>query len=87
MRPSDSVARLGGDEFALLLEHVAHQRDVDAVLHRVQVALDHPFNVDGHEIWTSASVGIALASEHGPRPQDMLRAADESMYQVKSARA
>src|SRR5580765_6461219 len=87
VRPNDSVGRLGGDEFAMLLEHVTHQRDVDAVLHRVQHALDNPFNVDGHEIWASASVGIALASEHGPRPQDMLRAADESMYQVKSARA
>jgi diguanylate cyclase (GGDEF)-like protein/PAS domain S-box-containing protein len=87
VRPSDSVARLGGDEFAILLEHVGHQRDVDAVVQRVQQALDQPFNVDGHEIWASASVGIALASEHGPRPQDMLRAADASMYQVKTARA
>jgi GGDEF domain-containing protein len=60
---------------------------VDAVLERVQHAIDQPFNVDGHQIRTTASVGIALASEHGPRPQDMLRAADTSMYQVKSARA
>ena len=87
VRPSDSVARLGGDEFALLLEHVDDQHDVDAVVTRVQRALDQPFNVDGREILASASVGIALASEHGPRPQDMLRAADQSMYHVKSARA
>ncbi len=87
VRPSDSVARLGGDEFAILLEHVTHQGDVDTVVHRIQRALDQPFNVDGHEIEASASVGVALASEHGPRPQDMLRAADLSMYQVKSARA
>jgi diguanylate cyclase (GGDEF)-like protein/PAS domain S-box-containing protein len=87
VRPSDSVARLGGDEFAVLLEHVTAQHDVDAVVDRVQNALDQPFNVDGREIRASASVGIALASEHGPRPQDMLRAADQSMYQVKSARA
>jgi diguanylate cyclase (GGDEF)-like protein/PAS domain S-box-containing protein len=83
--PRDSVARLGGDEFAILLEHVTDHGDVDAVLHRVQRALAQPFNVDGQEIQASASVGIALASEHGPRPQDMLRAADLSMYQVKSA--
>jgi len=87
VRPSDSVARLGGDEFAVLLEHVAHQRDVDAVVHRVQHALDQPFNVDGREVRASASVGIALASEHGSRPRDMLRAADRSMYQVKGAQA
>ena len=59
----------------------------DAVVERIQRALDQPFNVDGREIKASASVGIALASEHGPRPQDMLRAADTSMYQVKTARA
>jgi len=87
VRPSDSVGRLGGDEFAVLLERVAHMRDVDAVVNRVQHALDQPFNVDGQEIHASASVGIALASEHGPRPQDLLRAADTSMYQVKSAHA
>jgi diguanylate cyclase (GGDEF)-like protein/PAS domain S-box-containing protein len=87
VRPSDSVARLGGDEFAVLLEHVTGRSDVDVVVHRVQHALDQPFNVDGREIRASASVGTALASEHGSRPGDMLRAADMSMYRVKGARA
>ena len=87
VRPSDSVGRLGGDEFAVLVESVVHERDVDAVVDRVQDALGRPFNVDGHEIRASASVGRALASEHGPRPLDLLRAADLSMYQVKTARA
>jgi diguanylate cyclase (GGDEF)-like protein/PAS domain S-box-containing protein len=87
VRPGDTVARLGGDEFAILLEHVTDQHDIDVVVGRVQHAMDQPFNVDGREIRASASVGIALASEHGPRPQDMLKAADMSMYQVKSARA
>ncbi len=86
VRPNDSVGRLGGDEFAVLLEHVTDQADVDAVVHRVQRALDEPFNVDGHEIAASASVGISLASEHGPRPEDLLRAADSAMYVAKSGR-
>ncbi len=84
VRPSDSVARLGGDEFAVLLEHVVGPDDVDAVVSRIQRALAQPFNVDGHTIHASASVGVALASEHGPRPEDLLRAADSSMYRVKS---
>ena len=84
VRPNDSVGRLGGDEFAVLLEHVTDQSDVDAVVHRVQRALDEPFNVDGHEIRASASVGISLASEHGPRPEDLLRAADNAMYVIKT---
>ena len=85
VRPSDTVARLGGDEFAVLLEHVIDERDVDAVVERVQRALDEPFNVDGNRIAASASVGISLASVHGPRPEDMMRAADSSMYEVKAA--
>jgi diguanylate cyclase (GGDEF)-like protein/PAS domain S-box-containing protein len=84
VRPNDSVGRLGGDEFAVLLEHVTDQSDVDAVVHRVQAALDEPFNVDSHEIRASASVGISLASVHGPRPEDLLRAADHAMYVIKT---
>jgi GGDEF domain-containing protein len=49
--------------------------------------MDEPFNVDGHEISASASVGISLASEHGPRPEDLLRAADNAMYVIKTGRA
>ncbi len=86
VRPNDSVGRLGGDEFAVLLEHVTDRADVDAVLHRVHQALAEPFNVDGHEIAASASIGISLASVHGPRPEDLLRAADSAMYIVKTAR-
>src|SRR5215471_2413768 len=87
VRPSDSVARLGGDEFAVLLEHVTDRADVEAVVHRVQGAMDEPFNVDGHEIHASVSVGISLASKDGPRPEDLLRAADSAMYFVKTGRA
>jgi len=87
VRPNDSVGRLGGDEFAVLLEHVTDQADVEAVVQRVRRAMDEPFNVDGHEIRASVSVGIALASKDGPRPEDLLRAADSAMYVVKTGRA
>jgi diguanylate cyclase (GGDEF)-like protein/PAS domain S-box-containing protein len=87
VRPNDSVGRLGGDEFAVLLEHVTDRADVEAVVSRVQRAMDEPFNVDGHEIRASVSVGISLASKDGPRPEDLLRAADSAMYVVKTGRA
>lgn len=87
VRPNDSVGRLGGDEFAVLLEHVTDSADVEAVVQRVRRAMDEPFNVDGHEILASVSVGIALASKDGPRPEDLLRAADSAMYFVKTGRA
>jgi diguanylate cyclase (GGDEF)-like protein/PAS domain S-box-containing protein len=87
VRPSDSVGRLGGDEFAILLERVADRDAVDAVVDRVRRAIEQPFGVDGHDIEASASIGIAFASQDGPRAEDMLRAADKSMYLVKAARA
>ncbi len=87
VRPSDSVARLGGDEFAILLERVADRDAVDAVVDRVRSAIEQPFGVDGHDIQASASIGIAFASQDGPRAEDMLRAADKSMYRGKTARA
>jgi len=87
VRPLDSVGRLGGDEFAILVEHVTDHRDVDHVVQRVWDALAQPFNVDGLEIQASASVGISFASKDGPHPQDMLRAADRSMYRAKDAQA
>ncbi|HUK35799.1 MAG TPA: MASE1 domain-containing protein [Vicinamibacterales bacterium] len=86
VRPHDSVGRLGGDEFAVLLEHVTGQTDVETVVQRVQRAMDEAFNVDGQEICASVSVGIALASKDGPRPEDLLRAADSAMYDVKTGR-
>jgi diguanylate cyclase (GGDEF)-like protein/PAS domain S-box-containing protein len=87
VRPSDSVGRLGGDEFAILLERVVDRAGVDLVVGRVRHAIEQPFSVEGHDIVASASIGIAFASQDGPRPEDMLRAADKSMYRGKSARA
>jgi diguanylate cyclase (GGDEF)-like protein len=87
VRPNDSVGRLGGDEFAVLIEQVTDPADVEAVVQRVQRGMDEPFNVDGNEIRASVSVGISLASKDGPRPEDLLRAADSAMYVVKTGRA
>ena len=84
VRPGDSVARLGGDEFVVLLETVPDAAAVSAVARRIQQALDCPFNIGAHEIDTSASVGVALGSQPGPKPEDLLRAADEAMYRAKS---
>jgi diguanylate cyclase (GGDEF)-like protein len=79
------VARLGGDEFAVLLPDAGLARAAD-IGRRIGVALQHPFEIEGLEVVMDASVGAALAPEHGSEPQALLQRADVAMYQAKDAR-
>ncbi len=83
LRPVDLVARLGGDEFALLIDNLNSIRDATDVAERIQAELKLPFHLNGHEIFSSASVGIALSSIGYTQPQDLLRDADTAMYRAK----
>lgn len=83
IRPGDTVARLGGDEFAILLENISELSHAVDVAERVQKKLTVPLDVKGHEIFTSVSIGIALASERYERPEQVLRDADIAMYEAK----
>ncbi|HEX8719961.1 MAG TPA: EAL domain-containing protein [Pyrinomonadaceae bacterium] len=84
LRPGDTVARLGGDEFTVLLEDVSDTREVIAVAERIEKELSLPFNLGGHEVYTTASVGIAPSTTGYERPDDILRDADTAMYRAKS---
>ncbi|HSL69413.1 MAG TPA: EAL domain-containing protein [Longimicrobiales bacterium] len=84
VRDEDTVARLGGDEFAILLTEVADVSDATRVAKRVQHELAKPLTLDGHEVYVSASVGIALSSSGYDRPEDVLRDADTAMYRAKT---
>jgi len=84
LRPADMVSRLGGDEFAILLEDVRGETDAVVVAERVQSAMSQPFSLLGQEIFSSASIGIALAHDGYDNPEDLLRDADMAMYRAKS---
>jgi diguanylate cyclase (GGDEF)-like protein/PAS domain S-box-containing protein len=83
LRPGDTVARLGGDEFTILLEDLATTDDALDVARRVQEAVTQPFNIGGHEVFTTASIGIALSNTGYERAEDLLRDADTAMYRAK----
>jgi diguanylate cyclase (GGDEF)-like protein len=83
-RGPDSVARLGGDEFTLLIEDIHGIDDAKHVAKRVIAALVDPIRVGDKEIYSSASVGIALAHPRYRRPEELLRDADVAMYRAKA---
>ncbi len=83
LRPGDTVARLGGDEFGVLLDGIEGAQDALQVADRIQKALDKVVEVDGHEIFITASIGVTLRSERYQRPEQVLRDADIAMYQAK----
>ncbi|MGL6244503.1 sensor domain-containing phosphodiesterase [Pseudomonas sp.] len=85
LRETDMLARLGGDEFSVL----APEAPLDVVIEiaeRILVAFDLPFLINGHEVFSSCSIGIVSADrQFHHEPADLLRDADAAMYRVKSA--
>ena len=87
VRPRDTVARLGGDEFTVLLDGVANEREATRVAERITAALSRPFQIDGHEVVVTASIGVVMTTPGAGRETaaDLLRYADMAMYQAKGA--
>ncbi|MEZ5179512.1 MAG: EAL domain-containing protein [Acidimicrobiales bacterium] len=86
VRPGDTVARLGGDEFGVLLEDLEGSAQATAVANRVLAALDVPFPVAGRQVFTRASIGMAVPSEsEHPDGAQLLADADVALYAAKAA--
>ena len=84
VRPADLVARLGGDEFTVLLEEIHDVHDATLVSSRIHDQLAAPFVVGGQEVFSTASVGIAVSTPDYARPEEILRDADNAMYRAKA---
>jgi diguanylate cyclase (GGDEF)-like protein/PAS domain S-box-containing protein len=81
LSPTHTVARMGGDEFAILVERAdAAAAALDAA-ERITVALQTPFDVDGREVFVTASVGIAVGGD----ADELLRCSDVAMYGAKAS--
>jgi diguanylate cyclase (GGDEF)-like protein/PAS domain S-box-containing protein len=79
-----TIARLGGDEFTILLDDIKQVGDAMRVAERVQKTLALPFNLDGHEVFTSASLGIAVGAREYDSAEAVLRDADTALYRAKA---
>jgi diguanylate cyclase (GGDEF)-like protein len=77
------ISRLGGDEFAVLLTRIGTREDARQVAGRILVALPTPINVDGHEITTTGSIGIAVYPDDGEDVETLVKHADRALYHAK----
>ena len=83
LRSDDTVYRLGGDEFAVILPRVSEPHQLDVVANKMLAALEPPYDLEGHEVYGGASIGIALAPDHARDANSLVRCADAAMYQAK----
>jgi diguanylate cyclase (GGDEF)-like protein/PAS domain S-box-containing protein len=81
--PTDTVARFGGDEFTILIENIQTIEQATVVAESIYQTLTFSFNLEGYELFTTASIGIALSSQGYENPEDILRDADLTMYSAK----
>lgn len=84
IRETDIVARLGGDEFVILLEPIEEISDAAQIADRILQKLSSPIALDNCQVFTSASIGIALSTPDYRQGADMLRDADIAMYRAKN---
>ena len=80
----NTLARVGGDEFVLLLDGISGSEEAAEVGSRLLNALAAPFDVEGHQLLLSASVGISLCPEHGEDLETLQERADRAMYSAKA---
>lgn len=82
LRDQDTLARVGGDEFIILLDKV-HDHTISDVAYRLIESLAAPIQIQGHEFFTSASIGISIYPTDGINEETLIKHADTAMYEAK----
>lgn len=85
LRESDTISRVGGDEFIVLLPAVETAQGTAAVAEKIRASLIQPFDIAGHTIRISSSIGIAIHPDNGSDEETLLKHADIAMYHAKKS--
>ena len=85
VRETDTVARLGGDEFAIIATNLAETTDMAIVAQKILDALSVPYVLDGHKVFTNASIGITVYPSDADSPDTLLKYADIALYHAKDS--
>ena len=85
VRDSDVVARVGGDEFVIMLSALEHSGSVAKVAEKVVCNIGDPYSIEGHDLFTTPSIGIAIFPTDGDDGDTLLKNADAAMYHAKTA--
>ncbi|MEI7825551.1 MAG: GGDEF domain-containing protein, partial [Chlorobiaceae bacterium] len=83
-RSTDSISRLGGDEFVILLQQIVAVSDAVTIAEKIRNNIKEPYNIEGHTINISCSIGIAIYPDHGEDELTLMKNADEAMYRAKN---
>jgi len=83
LRESDIVARMGGDEFILVLRNLSCRNDATMKANRILDAIHPPFELEGHELHVTASIGISMYPDDGKTSEQLLKMADLALYRAK----
>ena len=84
VRSSDTVSRQGGDEFVIVLSEIAHSQDAEGCAAKILSALSVPVRIDEHDLYITASIGIATYPDDGNDAETLLKHADLAMYHAKA---
>ena len=85
VREVDTISRIGGDEFIVLLPGMEREQDAMSVAEKILYSLSRSFELAGHKIHISSSIGIAVYPEHGDQDKSLLKNADIAMYFAKES--
>jgi diguanylate cyclase (GGDEF)-like protein/PAS domain S-box-containing protein len=85
VRNADTVSRQGGDEFVVLLSEIAHAQDADVCAEKILSMLSTPYSIDQHDLYVTASIGIATYPDDGTDVDTLLKHADFAMYSAKGS--
>jgi diguanylate cyclase (GGDEF)-like protein/PAS domain S-box-containing protein len=83
LREEDTIARMGGDEFTVLLANIKSEADAPVIAQKLLDAVAQPLHLEGHELFITTSIGIALHPEDGDTAEALLKNADNAMYRAK----